>query len=977
MPIFTGIGALIATVGSFFGASFSVGTFLLNAAVGVGLSLVSRLLAGTAAQNQGARVGGVQGKLQAAGDLARSFPLGFSVTAGSLVYANTWGKDGDTPNAYLTQVIAVSDLPTTLARIYANGVSTTILTGEAHADYGIPVEQYRKDGKDHLWIKFHDGTQTTADTFLSNSVASAERPWGPDRIGKGIAYAICTALINDELFTGFPQLRFELDGVRLYDPSRDDTAGGTGSQRWSDPSTWGGDGDNLPAVQAYNVLRGISYGGQWLYGLQGVSAAQLPSEAWINAINACRDPIEGASGLEPSYRAGMELLVSHQIGDTLDVLMTSSQGRLAEIGGTYKMRVGPPGAPVLIFTDEDIISTEEQTFTPFFGLSETVNGISASYPEPAEGWNMKVAPPLLRTDLEAMHGGRRLLSEIKFDAVPYVEQVQRLMKSALLEAQRARRHTYSLPPMFWLLEPGDVVAWSSARNGYVTKLFRVDGAIDKANLDVIVDLTEVDPSDYEWNHATDFRPVPRNPIVFVRPSAQAVLDWYAEGATVYDANGLARRPAILLEWNGTVTSDIAAIQFEVREGFGTMEIVHRGRSENVAAGSILVSQNLLPNTSYQVRGRYIPGNPRDTLWSDWIAVTTPNILVGGKDIVQSLLYQMQELQDEMDRRMSLVENGMQTSANSSARSIRDNTRLRGQTVKMVERVELRVDDAEASIEDVRELAVSNEGAIASLSTSVDARFATTNANVTMNAEAIAALDFSFGQYQVTVNAQLGNLSSRVTTNAQAIAALDYSFSQYKITVSAQLGNLTSSVTANATAIAQLDHSFSQYQVTVNAQLGNLSSSVTTNATAIAGIGAQYTVLLDANGYVSGTKQLNGGPGASSFTVLADFFQVAKPGVAGGAPVPVITLGTVNGVQKLALRGDMLADGTITARNILAGSITADKIQANSIGTNQLAVGGVDITNLIAGAATQVTSHDGGALSLTAPGTLFDLVSSGP
>jgi hypothetical protein len=153
--------------------------------------------------------------------------------------------------------------------------------------------------------------------------------------------------------------------------------------------------------------------------------------------------------------------------------------------------------------------------------------------------------------------------------------------------------------------------------------------------------------------------------------------------------------------------------------------------------------------------------------------------------------------------------------------------------------------------------------------------------------------------------------------------------------------------------------------------------VTTNATAIAGIGAQYTVLLDANGYVSGTKQLNAGPGASSFTVLADFFQVAKPVVAGGAPVPVITLGTVNGVQKLALRGDMLADGTITARNILAGSITADKLQANSIGTNQLAVGGVDITNLIAGAATQVTSHDGGALSLTAPGTLFDLVSSGP
>ncbi|ETR79332.1 tail protein, partial [Afipia sp. P52-10] len=944
MPFFTAIGVAAFGAGTFLASATAFG---LQMVAGIGLSYAAQAMAGKPANQQQAanRVGGVQGKLQAGGDVPRSFPLGYSVTAGSLVYANTWGKDGETPNAYLTQVISLSDLPTVLKEVYVNGELATLLTGEPHADYGIPVQAYRKDGKDHLWIKFHDGTQTTADTFVTNSVSSTERPYGPDRIGKGIAYAVCTALVNDELFTGFPQFRFTLEGIKLYDPSRDDTAGGSGSHRWSDPSTWGGDGDSLPAVQAYNVLRGITYGGQWLYGLQASTVAQLPSEAWINAIVACRAPIQGETGVEPIYRAGHECRVNERIDDTIEVLLTTCQAKLSEAGGIYKMHVGEPGAPVLTFTDSDILSSEEQSFTPFFGLADTINGIAATYPEPSEGWATKAAPPLLDEELEALDGGRRLMADVKFDAVPYTAQVQRLMQSALREAQRARRHTFVLPPEYWLLEPGDVVGWTSARNGYVTKLFRVDGVADKANLDVLVDLTEVDPDDFDWDHETDFTPVPRNPIVFVRPSAQAVLDWYAEGATVYDANGLARRPAILLEWNGTVTSDIAAIQFEVREDFGAMEIVHRGRSENVAAGSILVSQNLLPNTAYQVRGRYIPGNPRDTLWSDWIAVTTPNILVGEKDIVQSLLYQMQELQDEMDRRMSLVENGMQTSANSSARSIRDNTRLRGQTVKMVERVELRVDDAEASIEDVRELAVSNEGAIASLSTSVDARFATTNANVTTNAQAIAALDYSFSQYQVTVNAQLGNLSSSVTTNAQAIAALDYSFSQY--------------------------------QVTVNAQLGNLSSSVTTNATAIAGIGAQYTVLLDANGYVSGTKQLNGGPGASSFTVLADFFQVAKPGVAGGAPVPVITLGSVNGVQKLALRGDMLADGTITARNILAGSITADKLQANSIGTNQLAVGGVDITNLIAGAATQVTSHDGGALSLTAPGTLFDLVSSGP
>ncbi|WP_216074246.1 hypothetical protein, partial [Acinetobacter baumannii] len=84
----------------------------------------------------------------------------------------------------------------------------------------------------------------------------------------------------------------------LYDPSKDSAAGGSGAQRWSDPSTWGGDGDNLPAVQAYNVLRGVTYGGQWVYGLQRINSAQLPSAAWINAIAACRAPILGKEGYE-------------------------------------------------------------------------------------------------------------------------------------------------------------------------------------------------------------------------------------------------------------------------------------------------------------------------------------------------------------------------------------------------------------------------------------------------------------------------------------------------------------------------------------------------------------------------------------------------------------------------------------------------------------------------------------------------------
>ena len=79
-----------------------------------------------------------------------------------------------------------------------------------------------------------------------------------------------------------------LEGLRLYDISRDSTQGGVGPQRFADPATWGGDGDFLPAVQIYNLLRGITYNGQWFYGLQNLSSSRLPAAAWIAQIEKHR-----------------------------------------------------------------------------------------------------------------------------------------------------------------------------------------------------------------------------------------------------------------------------------------------------------------------------------------------------------------------------------------------------------------------------------------------------------------------------------------------------------------------------------------------------------------------------------------------------------------------------------------------------------------------------------------------------------------
>ncbi len=623
MAIFTsaGIASALSTAAGFF---TSAAAFVLNAAVGVGVSLLAQSLAGKPKDPTFS----INGTLQGGGDISRSFILGRTATAGSLVFVNTWGQDGDTPNAYLTQVIALSDMPIRgLAEVWVNGERVTL---GGLTDRGYAVNEY----PDSLWVKFYDGTQTTADSFLFTSVSNGNRWWNPDRIGRGVAYAIVTARVSKNMFSGVPSFKFVLEGMRLYDISRDSTQGGVGTHRYADPATWGGDGDFLPAVQIYNLLRGITYNGQWFYGLQNMAAARLPALAWIAQIEKHRAGTLESTGWVNTYRSGGEVQVDAPLTSAVEALLTACQGKISEVGGVYYLHSGAPDAPVIAFTDDDILSTEEQEFTPFLGLADTINGVSANYPSPQDGWVSKTAPPLYRTDLEAVDGNRRLMADVDLNFVPYAEQVQRLMRSALEEARRFRRHTIVLPPRFWAYAtPGTVFSWTSARNGYVAKLMRLDGVADRANLDVMVDITEVDPADYDWNTNADFEPPVDGQIGVIRPTPQAIVDWFAEPATIKDAAGDDRRPAIRLTWDNSDgrLDDVIGIEYEVRLQ-ATLEKVSEGRTDQPQVGSMLISQSLLPNQSYVVRGRYITGGDRPVLWSGFIPVITPNILLSDKDV---------------------------------------------------------------------------------------------------------------------------------------------------------------------------------------------------------------------------------------------------------------------------------------------------------------------------------------------------------
>ncbi|MFI5409145.1 phage tail protein [Kaistia sp. UC242_56] len=611
------IGAAIA---GFIGLTGTLATVVaagINLAVGLGLSYLSQTLFGKKPQ-QG--VGGMSGKLQSGGAVPRSFILGRAMTGGKLVYAGTWGEIDNTPNAYLSMVIALSDLPVQgLAEIWVGGEKVTWDPNATPGGIGIAIPEYRNDNKNHLMVRFYDGRQTAADSLMVEKFAGSAHPYLNTRVGKGVAYVVMTARLNDKLWSGLPQYKFVVDGIPLYDWRADSSAGGDGAQRWTDPATWTGSSDN-PIVHAYNIVRGLRFDGKWFFGAQTVSAAQLPLSVWTAAANECDQLVAAiGSGTEKQFRAAGEITLDAFPSDVLSELMKACNGRLAEVGGVYKPHVGAAGSAVFAFTDADILTSDKQSLEPFPSLDQAVNAVTAKYIEPGEGWVQKDAPPLYSLTLEADDGGRRQAVDVDYALVFSGTQVQRLMKSARDESRRFRRHNLPMPSYCSIFEPNDFVSWSSDRNRYTNKLWRIDAVQDLPTLNSGWTLTEVDPSDYNPGALT---PIVIAPTLNLPPASQIIIDWSATPVTIAgDAGG--QRAGIRLAWDPNV-DDVDGVQFEIRLAVdGT--VILQSETDRYDAGSILISQNILGRTQYQARGRYRPGSPRDTSWSGWLNVLTPDI----------------------------------------------------------------------------------------------------------------------------------------------------------------------------------------------------------------------------------------------------------------------------------------------------------------------------------------------------------------
>jgi Putative phage tail protein len=613
-----------------FAATSAVAAFVVRIGVSLALSAVASVLRGKPAA---ARRPGIKTEFTTTGsDNPQSFILGRYATGGNMAtppYSHP--NSGNVPNKYLTYVVDVSDVPgVTLSRVIVGGNYVDDLQASA-GDHDL--EGMFVDGAPHLFMTYHDGSQTAADAYMmANYSTDSERPWAADMLGTGLSYAVITFKYNRELLNTPPGVRFECDGVPLYDPRADSTVGGTGAQRWDDPATWA-QTDN-PAVMIYNILRGIALPDGSAWGGR-VAAADLPLDTWFAAMNECDQSIALAGGgTEPQYRAGYEVSLDMAPADVIDELAKACSGEVVEMGGVYKMRVGAPALPVYFFTDDDVVTDEPDQLLPYPGLDSVSNAIHASYPAPGALWETTPAPSRYNAAWEAEDGDRRLAVTVPLPAAPYDAQVQRLMQAWINDDRRFRRHSLVLPPDAAMLEPLDTAAWTSARNGYAAKVFEIAELSDDLTTCLqSIAMRERDSGDFVWTAADDEVAIIWPSTGVPTPPARYVPAWNVSPAAVVDDNGTDRRPGLLLTWDGSDMGDCSALEYAVRP-VGQVDLVAQGSTTDLLAGQFLISAGIVAGVGYEAQARLV--SDRDVIWSAWNAATAPNVQFGADDMSQAV-----------------------------------------------------------------------------------------------------------------------------------------------------------------------------------------------------------------------------------------------------------------------------------------------------------------------------------------------------
>lgn len=828
-----------------------VGQAIVGIGLSFGMSYIAKKLqpqsstSATAAQ-------GMQLSLSYDPNGPRQWPFGTCASAGTLIYHNSYGPNG---NDYLQLACKLGDVPCdSIVSLRVDGKSCTVSGSSSDGNVtGSNVSNY----SGNLWVKFHEGDWSqAADSDLVNKASGTA--WSSNNRGRGVCYMRLTAKYDAEKFkNGRPNVLAIFKGATLYDWRKDSTNGGSGSHRFGTLSTY--EWSDNPAVILYNYMRGIYVNGMKIGGMN-VPAANLPVDVWTAAANACDETVSlKAGGTEKRYRAnGIRDLTGEHASFIRDLLATMA-GQLVDCGGDFKLYAGVAKTSVITLTDADLVVDKEVTYSPRLSRTALVNAVFGSFTDPSKDYQSMSLPPRVSPTDQTADGGVQLTENYGLSYVCSGTQGQRILEIYRRRGRYQRAITVTLRPRFYVLEAGDWVTFNSDRYGLSGVTFEVVQAQYDANLVTTLELREVSSSIYTWTPAKD-ELNPLNPANVGSGNAKfTTVSGIALASILVEGNGSQQTPGLSISWTEITDQTVASLTLQYRK-VGDTEALTKTIFD-LSTSTYQWTEGIQGDLQYEAR--LIPNTQpvRATTWSGWAQapVDTPPQVVSIATAVPP-----DTITDEMLSEQTRLELSLTTAVDS----------VLGSVTNQVKRLSEAASQAHIA-------------AIESILTGTDNAAQIREERIQRVAE-----DLVLAQQITTISAQLND-------------------------------NVLAAIQEEQTARATADDSLASSIATTISRLGSNEVAVTVLQESINGLEGRWGIAINANGQIVGLVQLDASAVAgSTFTVVAGNFRIAQPGVTGGDPIQVFAIQTVNGVTKLALRGDMIADGTIKARHIDVVTLSA-------------------------------------------------------
>src|SRR5579864_2900150 len=344
------VGSIVGSAGTFAAGLFGVGAagaFSITAAISSWSTVAMLSSSFLTKPKVGIGAAGSQVDFQADPNAGIPLMLGRSATAGKVIYANTSGQANK--NIALYYLMALTGGPLgAFESLIASDFPVTIGTG------GLATAPPQFAGA--MYLVLTGGLKPDPAAIWPAGVPAAWMPeWTNAHKLSGVACAWWTLIYNTKAYpAGMPKPLFVIRGPPVYDPRADSTfPGGSGPQRWNDPTTWSLAGNGNPFLQGLTWAIGRYDNTHLSFGI-GAPIEAIDVPAFVEGANVCD---------ANSWFVGGEVLSSDKKWDVLTTILQAGGGEPIKMGGLISCFVRTPKVSLATLVGADAVDTVSITGT--------------------------------------------------------------------------------------------------------------------------------------------------------------------------------------------------------------------------------------------------------------------------------------------------------------------------------------------------------------------------------------------------------------------------------------------------------------------------------------------------------------------------------------------------------------------------------------------------------------------------------------